>query len=260
MLRRTALAALFLTSIPACDSKNDKDKEDDTGELTEAMTDATDPTEALTEVVAAESEGDSETEGASESSSSEGGESTTNEEPPEGDDESTTPLVLAFAGEAVHFNTAVAAGFDLTGTMSVVTDWPTSTTPWLALDRNDNGRIDDGGELFGSATLLASGDAAVNGFVALRELDDNGDGRVDARDSQWSRLLVWSDVDSDRVSARDELRPVSDRELVAIDLNFAVDRRCDGRGNCEVERASFVYRSGGREKQGAIVDVHLKIR
>jgi hypothetical protein len=144
--------------------------------------------------------------------------------------------------------------------MSVITDWPTSTTPWLALDRNGNGRIDDGGELFGSATLLPSGDPAGNGFVALRELDSNWDGRIDARDAMWDRLLVWSDVDSDRASAIEELQSVTLRELVAIDLRYVVDRRCDARGNCEVERASFVYRSGGRELQGSVVDVHLQIR
>lgn len=206
-------------------------------------------------------EDEEETEGHSESgagSEEEGEEGEEEPEVPEG--ESITPLVLAFAGEAVQFNTRVVAGFDLTGTMSVVTDWPTSTTPWLALDRNENGRIDDGGELFGSATMLEIGKPAGNGFVALRELDSNWDGRIDAGDALWSRLLVWSDVDSDRVSAADELQTATARELVAIDLRYVVDKRCDARGNCEVERAVFTYRSGGRELPGAVVDVHLQIR
>jgi hypothetical protein len=225
-----AVAALLVSTIPACDP--DDHGEEATGELTET---------------------EEETEGASESSAGD-------EEPEPQGESSVTPLVLAFAGEAVQFNTAVAAGFDLSGSMSVITDWPTSTTPWLALDRNGNGRIDDGGELFGSATLLPSGDPAGNGFVALRELDSNWDGRIDARDAMWDRLLVWSDVDSDRASAIEELQSVTLRELVAIDLRYVVDRRCDARGNCEVERASFVYRSGGRELQGSVVDVHLQIR
>lgn len=227
MLRPVTIAALLtLTLTPACD----KEHEGDTEEV--------------------ETEGESE----------EVGETDDEDEEMDADEGSTTPLVLAFAGEAVQFNTRVAASFDLTGTMSVVTDWPTSTTPWLALDRNGNGRIDDGGELFGSATLLPSGEPAGNGFVALRELDSNWDGRIDANDAQWGRLLVWSDVDSDRVSAADELQSVTLRELVAIDLKYVVDRRCDARGNCEVERANFMYRSGGRELQGAVVDVHLQIR
>jgi len=37
-----------------------------------------------------------------------------------------------------------------------------------------------------------------------------------------------------------------------------VDPRCDARGNCEVERATFRFRdAAGREHTGAVVDVHL---
>ena len=245
MLRTTIVALLALTLLPACEE--DRDHDDDG---------------------VADSEGD-ETDGASETGVAEGDDEDEDEESPDPGDpsdsgvgsSSVTPLVLAFRGEAVQFNTAVAASFDLTGTMSVVTDWPTSTTPWLALDRNGNGKIDDGGELFGSATLLPSGEPASNGFVALRELDSNQDGRVDGSDAEWGRLLVWSDVNSDRVATANELSAAGARELVAIDLGYTVDRRCDTRGNCEVERAGFRYRDGrGHELQGAVVDVHLRLR
>jgi hypothetical protein len=234
MLRTAAIASLcILNLVPACDGIEGDDHE-------------------------AETDTDTDTDGETDGMSESGADAPLPDE--EIGESSVTPLVLAFAGEAVQFNTAVAAAFDLGGTMSVVTDWPTSTTPWLALDRNGNGRVDDGGELFGSATLLRSGELADNGFTALRELDSNLDGRIDARDAQWGRLLVWSDVDSDRVSAADELKTVGARDLVAIELDYAVDRRCDGRGNCEVERAQFLYRVGAREIAGAVVDVHLRAR
>jgi len=244
MLHKTSLVALLtLTLMPACDEGKDAGPTDD--EASEAET--RDDGESMSETGAAAESGGAEEE---ESTGFAGGGS-----------DSITPLVLAFRGEAVQFNTAVAAGFDLTGTMTVRTDWPTSTTPWLALDRNGNGRIDDGGELFGSATVLRSGEPASDGFAALRELDGNGDGRIDAGDEAWSRLLVWSDVDSDRVSAAHELSSVAARELVAIDLDHVIDRRCDARGNCEVERGAFLYRDGrGRELQGAVIDVHLRLR
>ena len=184
MLCKTTFAALLtLTLVPACDEA--KEPNDDEVGASEGE----------------ESEGE-ESEGEESGGEESEGEESEGEEDPAAGVDSVTPLVLAFRGEAVQFNTAVAAGFDLTGTMSVRTDWPTSTTPWLALDRNGNGRIDDGGELFGSATVLRSGEAASDGFAALRELDSNDDGRIDAGDEQWGRLLVWSDVDSDRVWMR----------------------------------------------------------
>lgn len=239
----TFAALLTLTLAPACDDGKDAPTHDeisDTEVDTEAASESSDSEEAS-------------------ASGETGDDEATTEDGGLGD--SITPLVLAFRGETVQFNTAVVASFDLTGTMSVRTDWPTSTTPWLALDRNGNGRIDDGGELFGSATLLRSGEAASNGFAALAELDSNTDGRIDASDEMWAQLLVWSDVDSDRVSAVNELSPAAGRDLVAIDLDHVVDRRCDARGNCEVERGGFRYRDGrGRELLGAVVDVHLRLR
>jgi hypothetical protein len=170
----------------------------------------------------------------------------------------STPLVLSFESAPVTF-AASAGAFDLTGTMSTVTDWPTSATPWLALDRNGNGAIDDGSELFGSASILNHGGRAENGFVALAELDGNGDGQITAADAAFSSLLVWSDKDGDRVSSAGELSSISAFRLVSIDLGYARAPRCDARGNCEIERASFRYAdASGAERSGAVIDVHLK--
>ena len=86
-------------------------------------------------------------------------------------------------------------------------------------------------------------------------------GKITADDPGFARLLVWSDVNSDRVSTANELSAAGARELVAIELGYTVERRCDTRGNCELERASFRYRDGrGQELTGAVVDVHLRLR
>jgi hypothetical protein len=130
---------------------------------------------------------------------------------------------------------------------------------WLALDRDGDGAIADGSELFGSMTVLSSGRRARNGFEALRELDEDGDGRITPADSGFARLLLWSDEDGDRVSGRGELRSLASFGVVSIDLDYGVDLRCDARGNCEVERASFRwFDASGAERVGAIVDVHLR--
>jgi hypothetical protein len=173
---------------------------------------------------------------------------------------SSTPLVLSFDGAPVTFESSARA-FAINGTMSVATDWPTARTPWLALDRNSNGAVDDGGELFGSATHLASGALAENGFVALRELDTDHDGQLTPADAGWSQLRLWNDGDADRVSSSTELTTLGARRLVSIDLGYAVEKRCDDRGNCEVERAGFRYvDESGVEKSGVVIDVHLRHR
>jgi len=169
-----------------------------------------------------------------------------------------TPLVLSFDGAPVEYLADRAHTFDVSGVSSLVTDWPSARTPWLALDRDGSGSIEDGGELFGSLTRLGSGRRATNGFEALRELDADGDGRLTAADPAFARLLVWADGDGDRRSTRGELRPLAELGVVAIDLGYRTDARCDARGNCEGERAGFTYRdASGALRTGVVIDVHL---
>ena len=169
-----------------------------------------------------------------------------------------TPLVLSFDGAEVEFATDATRAFDVNGAASQVTDWPTAKTPWLAFDRDESGAIEDGRELFGSMSPLAIGGRAQNGFVALRELDRNGDGRITPDDPGFAKLVVWSDRDADRASSSRELASAAAWEIVSIDLDYVSIPRCDARGNCGVERASFQYRdAAGALKTGAVIDVHL---
>lgn len=175
---------------------------------------------------------------------------------------SSTPLVVVFDGAPVTFASAPsAATFDIAGDgASHVTSWPTARTPWLALDRDGNGRIDDGAELFGSMTRLSTGLRAKNGFEALAELDSNHDGAITSADEAFAKLVMWADADSDRTAGRGELTPASER-IVRIELGYRVDPRCTAGGDCEVERAKLVYRADdGSERTGEIVDVHLRHR
>ncbi|MDC0721358.1 calcium-binding protein [Nannocystis bainbridge] len=168
----------------------------------------------------------------------------------------TTPLVLNFGADPVRYASS-AADFDL-GPACGATDWPTATTPWLAFDRDSSGAIEAGRELFGSATVLRAGGLADNGFTALAELDQDRDGKISASDPAFARLLLWADHDADRRSTAWELTPITSAGIVAIGLTYRNDSRCDGRSNCEIERAAFTYRDAlGRESVGEIVDVHL---
>lgn len=94
------------------------------------------------------------------------------------------PLVLDFGGAAAML-TDTRFEFDLDA------DGNTDDVPllgggrgYLAFDRNANGAIDDGRELFGPA----SGD----GFAELAALDDDSNGWIDEADAAFAQLSVWS--------------------------------------------------------------------
>jgi hypothetical protein len=177
----------------------------------------------------------------------------------------TTPLVLVFdeARTVAYSRDDGRSAFDLSARQdgsATRTDWPTAATPWLALDRDGDGRITSGRELFGSATQLTTR-IARNGFQALGDLDADRDGDVDHRDPLFADLLVWTDADGDRISTQSELRSIADLGIVSLGVRYEVAPRCDARGNCEVERARFTWRDrAGRMRSGAIVDVHLAIQ
>ncbi len=174
------------------------------------------------------------------------------------DGECATPLVLSFDGGPVQFSAGDAAPvFDFAAaTGTCATDWPTA--PWLALDRDGDGSIDSGRELFGSGTRLASGQRATHGFEALAELDADGDGTISAADPRFSELVLWSDHDGDRAGTPGEQASLQSVGLVAIHLDFHRRGACDERGNCGRERAAFEFRSGSGElRVGEVVDVYL---
>lgn len=170
-----------------------------------------------------------------------------------------TPLVLAFDDEAVTF-TNPSGTFDLAGSETVVaTDWVSEATPWLVFDRNGNGKIDDGSELFGSMTRLPDGRRAKHGFLALAALDSDGDGWLTASDSAFGKLAVWRDANQDRASSPNELSPIAD-SVIALSLAFTDVPRCVA-GSCERERAPFVFRDrAGHERRGSLIDVYLADR
>lgn len=168
-----------------------------------------------------------------------------------------TPLVLAFDGQSIELAPAGADRFAFRAGAPAATDWPTARTPWLALDRDGDGAISSGAELFGDATPLARGGTATNGFAALSDLDANGDGVIDRHDPAFAQLVLWTDRDGDRASSPGELRPVSET-VIAIPLAHTTDPRCDARGNCEGERTAMVWRDGGGAiRTGAIVDLYV---
>ena len=84
-----------------------------------------------------------------------------------------------------------AAYFDLNANgFHEFTRWIDKTDAFLVLDKNFNGKADDGGELFGDAMTLPDGSLALTGFDALKAYDSNGDGKIDASDEIYASLKV----------------------------------------------------------------------
>lgn len=119
-----------------------------------------------------------------------------------------------------------------------------SDDAWVALDRNNNGLIDSGKELFGNITaqdIHAEG-VERNGFLALALYDSaayggNGDGLITQQDTIFGRLKLWRDDNHNGVSETCELFTLPELGLEKIDLNYRSSRRVDEYGN------EFRYRS-----------------
>ena len=124
------------------------------------------------------------------------------------------------------------------------TAWIDANDGLLVLDRNGDGKITNGQELFGDQTLLSNGTRATSGFEALREFDDNKDGKIDASDIVYLKLKVWQDLNRDGVSQVEEMKSLADVGIKAINLSSTVTGAADAMGNIQRRLGSFVKTDG----------------
>jgi hypothetical protein len=144
-----------------------------------------------------------------------------------------------------------------------------SDDSWLALDRNSNGQIDGGRELFGNVTPQPPppgdpGSEEMNGFLALAEYDTagfggNGDGKINHLDAVFGRLRLWRDENHNGISESCEMKTLPEVGLRKIDLDYRTSRRTDEFGN------RFRYRAKVKDAQDAQLgrwawDVYLVVQ
>jgi len=159
----------------------------------------------------------------------------------------SSPLIISLRGNGFKFSSARdGVIFDINGLGKVLwIAWPVDADDaWLALDRNGNGAIDSGAELFGNVTRLRSGQSAANGYEALAELDGNGDGVIDARDSIFANLLLWTDRNRDGKSDPSELQSLAASAVKELSLGYVTSNKHDGNGNEFRLRADVLLQDG----------------
>ena len=131
-----------------------------------------------------------------------------------------SPIVLDLNDDGIN-TLSVQNGtvFDLNADgKPVQTGWVGPKDGLLVLDRNQDGVINDGSELFGTSTNLQNGSKAIDGYQALSELDSNQDGVVNNQDAAFSELGVWVDSNSDGLTGSFEVKSLSELGITQLNL------------------------------------------
>ncbi|MBB2495691.1 hypothetical protein [Aquipseudomonas ullengensis] len=160
--------------------------------------------------------------------------------------EQVDPLVLDLAGNGFStrgLGDAVQFDLDADGRSDRISA-PSGDDALLALDRNGNGRIDDGSELFGDQN------GAANGFAELAKYDDNSDGRIDAQDVVFERLRLLRFT----ADGQQQVQSLSDAGVSAIELQARDVKQALGAYDQIAQLGQFQFQDG---RSGQAADLLL---
>lgn len=93
--------------------------------------------------------------------------------------------------------------------------WVGSGEGLLWLDRNPNGIVDSGKELFSNSAVAD----AAKGLRSMSWVDANADGMINASDPVFAQLKVWQDADGDAVADFNELQSLESLGITGLDYS-----------------------------------------
>ncbi len=162
------------------------------------------------------------------------------------------PLVLDLGGEGIELTEAgKGAIFDVTADGKLdSTAWVKGNTALLTYDRNGNGVVDNGSELFGDQN------GAAHGFAELAKYDSNKDRIINILDPVFKALKLYRDLNGDGKMSKNEFSTLSQSGIKALNLDFSRDNT-DIKGNSLILNGSFEREDGSK---GQLADVLLGYR
>ncbi len=153
----------------------------------------------------------------------------------------TDPLVISLDASPVGVSDQKWK-FDIDGDGSIDNiSMLSKGSAFLAYDKNGDGKINDGTELFGART--------GNGFAELSAYDEDGNGWIDENDSIYSKLSVWQKDDA----GNDKLMSLKEANVGAIFLgNLATEYSLksdeDNSHNAQIRKSGMYLSEEGKAR------------
>ncbi|MFM6829070.1 MAG: cadherin domain-containing protein [Novosphingobium sp.] len=166
------------------------------------------------------------------------------------------PIVFDLDGDGLELVSVAASAVSFEMNQDGVKDhagWIGADDGFLALDRNQNGLIDDISEI----TFANDLEGSISDLEGLRTYDTNSDGMFDSNDAEFAKFLVWQDANGDGISQADELRSLAERGISGINLtlNLTDPAQIENPNDTHVYGTTQYVRDDGTE--GLVGDVFL---